>query len=62
MTEEQAHQIVKAINRSIDYESKKIENKSGFWQPDQIVKWKKERWSHIKRKKEFIALHAELFL
>ena len=50
------------LNNLIRDESIKIENKSGFWQPDQIEKWKIKRYTYIKKQKEIKSEFPEYFL
>jgi len=62
MTKFQAEHRIKVLDVSIKNETIKIINESGFWQPDQIEKWKILRYTFIKEKYQIKFDYPEYFL
>ena len=52
----------KQLLRSIDLYDIKIANINDFWQPDQIEKWRIERYTYIKKLKKLEYNHPEFML
>jgi len=62
MTKQQVLHIMNGLRRRELEETVKIDNKSGFWQPDQIEKWKIKRYTFIKEQIRIRYDYPEYFL
>ena len=62
MTQAELNKKLKVLNSNIKYYDIKVNNKSGYWQPDQIENWKIERYKSIKKAKQLKHDYPEFFL
>ena len=62
MNKSQITARINSLDRMIENENRKIINKSGFWQKDQIEKWKIKRYTFIKQKNQIKFDYPEYFL
>jgi len=62
MTEERLQHRFALLNQQIENENRKIRNISGYWQPDQIEKAKKQRFKYQQMRSNLKDSWPELLL
>ena len=62
MSNEEFTRRQKRLLRSIDLYDIKVANINDFWQPDQIEKWRIERYTYIKKIKQLEHDYPEFML
>ena len=62
MTEERLQRRFALLNQQIENENRKIRNISGYWQPDQIEKAKKQRFKYQQMRSNLKDSWPELLL